>query len=74
MTEKKLSVCVVAYNHAPYIAQALDGFLMQKTDFPFQVIVGDDASTDGTTEIIRRYAEQQRRHQADISPAEYRRV
>lgn len=58
MTEKKLSVCVVAYNHAPYIAQALDGFLMQKTDFPFQVIVGDDASTDGTTEIIRRYAEQ----------------
>lgn len=58
MTEAKLSICVVTYNHAPYITRALDGFLMQKTDFPFRVIVGDDASTDGTTDIIRRYAEQ----------------
>lgn len=52
----RLTVCVVAYNHEKYIAQALDSFLMQKTDFAFQVIVGDDASTDRTPEILREYA------------------
>ena len=53
----KVSILTTAYNHAPYIAQALESFLMQKTDFPFEVIVYDDASTDGTDEIIRKYAE-----------------
>lgn len=57
MQEPKLSVCVVTYNQEKYIAQALDSFLAQKTDFPFQVIVGDDASTDGTPAILREYAE-----------------
>lgn len=52
----KLSICVVTYNHKDYIAQALDSFLMQKTNFKFQVIVGDDCSTDGTTEILKEYA------------------
>ena len=52
-----VSVLTTAYNHAPYIAQALDSFLMQKTDFKFEVIVHDDASTDGTADIIRQYAE-----------------
>lgn len=55
--EIKVSVLTTAYNHAQYIAQALDSFLMQKTNFAFEVIVHDDASTDGTTEIIRKYAE-----------------
>lgn len=50
-----LSVRCITYNHEPYIAQALDGFLMQKTDFPFEVIVHDDASTDKTAGIIREY-------------------
>ena len=50
-----VSVRCLTYNHEPYIAQALDGFLMQVTDFPFEVIVHDDASTDKTAEIIKEY-------------------
>lgn len=50
-----VSVRCSTYNHEPYIAQALDGFLMQKTNFPFEVIVHDDASTDKTADIIRDY-------------------
>lgn len=50
-----VSVRCITYNHEPYIAQALDGFLMQKTNFPFEVIVHDDASTDRTADIIREY-------------------
>ena len=46
-----------AYNHEPYIRQCLEGFVMQKTNFPFEAIVHDDASTDGTAKIIREYVE-----------------
>lgn len=45
-----------AYNHEAYIKDALEGFVMQKTDFPFVAIVHDDASTDKTAEIINKYA------------------
>lgn len=47
----------VTYNHEPYISDALDGFVMQKTTFPFIAIVHDDASTDGTADVIRKYAD-----------------
>lgn len=47
----------ITYNHEPYIKDALEGFLMQKTDFPFVAIVHDDASTDNTAGIVREYAE-----------------
>lgn len=50
-----VSIVCDTYNHAPYIRDALDGFLMQKTDFPFEIIVHDDASTDGTADIVREY-------------------
>ena len=50
-----VSIRCITYNHEPYIAQALDGFLMQKTNFPFEIIVHDDASTDNTATIIREY-------------------
>lgn len=54
----KVSICCAAYNHANYIRQTLDGFLMQKTDFPFEIIINDDASPDNTADIIREYAKQ----------------
>lgn len=53
----KVSVLCLAYNHEKYIRQCLDGFVMQKTTFPFEVLVHDDASTDGTAAIIREYEE-----------------
>ena len=52
-----VSICSITYNHAPYIRQCLEGMLMQKTNFDFEIIINDDCSTDGTTEIIREYAE-----------------
>lgn len=52
-----VSVCVQTYQHAPYIRQALDSILMQKTDFPFEILIGEDESTDGTREICMEYAE-----------------
>ena len=56
-TQVMVTVRCLAYNHEPYIRQCLEGFVMQKTDFDFEVIVHDDASTDGTAAIIREYAE-----------------
>lgn len=51
-----VSVLCTAYQHEQFIGKALDSFIAQKTDFPFEVVVNDDASTDGTAEIIRSYA------------------
>lgn len=56
MENSKLTVCCLVYNHAPFIRQSMDGILMQKTDFPFDIVIHDDASTDGTEEILREYA------------------
>jgi hypothetical protein len=50
-----VSINCVTYNHEPYIRDALDGFLIQQTDFPFEILIHDDASTDGTADIIRGY-------------------
>ncbi|HQI41285.1 MAG: hypothetical protein B6D44_02110 [Ignavibacteriales bacterium UTCHB2] len=52
-----VSVTCISYNHERYIADALDGIFAQKTNFPFEVIVHDDASTDKTQYIIKKYAE-----------------
>ncbi len=56
MKEIGVSVLCATYNQEKYIRQALEGFVMQKTTFPFEVIVHDDASTDKTPEIIKQYA------------------
>jgi glycosyltransferase involved in cell wall biosynthesis len=50
-----LSVCVITYNQAPYVRQALDSVLAQKVDFDWEIVIADDYSTDGTREIILEY-------------------
>lgn len=58
LEEKVLvSVCCTAYNHEKYIRNCLEGFVNQKTNFKYEVIVHDDASTDSTPNIIREYVE-----------------
>lgn len=51
-----VSVCVVTFQHVNFIRQCLDGILMQKTNFNFEILIGEDASTDGTREICIEYA------------------
>ena len=51
-----VSVICTAFNHAKYIKNTLESFVMQKTDFKFEVLVHDDASNDNTAEIITEYA------------------
>ena len=53
----KVSIICAAYNHERFIADALESFVAQKTDFKYEVIVNDDASTDNTASIIRKYQE-----------------
>jgi glycosyltransferase involved in cell wall biosynthesis len=51
-----VSVCIQTYQHANYIKECLDGILMQQTNFPFEILLGEDESTDGTREICMEYA------------------
>ena len=51
----KLSIIMLVYNHERFIAQALESVLMQKTDFEYELIIGEDCSSDGSREIIRSY-------------------
>jgi glycosyltransferase involved in cell wall biosynthesis len=46
---------MITYNHAPFIARAIEGVLQQKTNFPFELVIGEDCSTDGTREIVFDY-------------------
>ena len=55
MNEIVVSVVVITYNHCQYIEKALDSILSQKTDFKIEILIGDDASSDGTAEIILNY-------------------
>lgn len=52
----KVSILCITFNQSDFIQQTLDGFLSQITDFSYEIIIHDDCSTDGTTEIVKRYA------------------
>ena len=57
MQEILVSIICNTYNQEDYIEQTIKGFLMQKTNFPFEILIHDDASTDSTSEIVSRYQE-----------------
>lgn len=50
-----VTVITITYNHEPYIRECLEGIVSQRTTFPFELLIHDDASTDGTADIIREY-------------------
>lgn len=60
-----VSIWIITYNHIDYISNALDGILTQKVNFDFEIVIGDDASTDNTQEIILQY---QKKHPNIIRP------
>lgn len=51
----KLSVCITTYNHEKYIAQAIESVLMQRTNFDYEIIIGEDDSSDNTRQIVKEY-------------------
>ncbi|OYW17265.1 MAG: hypothetical protein B7Z54_08515, partial [Sphingobacteriales bacterium 12-47-4] len=56
-TNMLLSVCLQTFQQAAFIRQAIDSVLAQETDFPFEILIGEDDSTDGTREICREYVQ-----------------
>lgn len=68
MENPLVSICCISYNHERFIKDALDGFLMQKTNFPFEIVISDDCSKDGTHDIIKEYVQKYPDIIRDISP------
>jgi len=52
-----VSICSITYNHDKYIKDAMDGFLKQETNFPFEIVISDDCSTDNTRSLLKGYLE-----------------
>jgi len=57
MQDIKVSICCITYNHEKYIEDAIKGFLMQETNFDFEIIIGEDCSTDRTASLVMKYKE-----------------
>ena len=68
MNSPLVSICCITYNHERYIKDALEGFVKQKTDFPFEIIISDDCSTDKTHDIILDYKKKHPNLFRDVSP------
>jgi glycosyltransferase involved in cell wall biosynthesis len=65
MSPPKVSVCMITYNQERFVAQAIESALMQRTDFPVELLIGEDCSTDRTREIVLGYA---RAHPGRVRP------
>lgn len=52
-----VSIVCITYNHEKYISEAIDSFLMQETNFPFEIVIGEDCSPDDTKVILNKYIE-----------------
>ena len=57
LTDIKVSVAMITYNHEAFIAQAIESVLMQRTDFAVELVIGEDCSTDSTRAVVREYGE-----------------
>ena len=57
MNAPKVSVVCMVYKHEPYLRQCFDGFVMQKTSFPIEILVNDDCSPDSSAKVMREYEE-----------------
>ncbi len=68
MEEPLVSICCITYNHEHYIKEAFDGFIMQKTNFPVEIVISDDCSKDNTREIIAEYKAKYPDLIRDVSP------
>ncbi len=68
MEKPLVSICCITYNHEHYIKDALDGFIMQKTNFSFEIVISDDCSKDNTREIISAYRAKYPDLIRDVSP------
>lgn len=58
MSEIAVSICMITYNHEQFIREAIEGVLMQQTDFQFELVIGEDCSNDNTRAICEEYARQ----------------
>jgi len=56
-TKPLVSICTITYNHEKFISDAIDSFLLQETNFSFEIIIGEDCSSDNTKKIIEKYIE-----------------
>lgn len=52
-----VSICCITYNHESFISETIEGFLMQEINFPIEILIHDDASTDSTRDVIDSYKE-----------------
>lgn len=55
MSEIMVSICMITYNHEPFIREAIEGVLMQQSTFPYELVIGEDYSTDRTRDICIEY-------------------